>query len=57
MDVFGRVPTCLAHDDPVAILLPLEHRARASAELAANFDRDRDLPLSCDAGLRECHAS
>ena len=45
MDVLGRVAARLADNDPVTILVPLEHRARTDTQTLAHLGRNRDLPL------------
>lgn len=52
MNVFGRIAACLPDDHPVAILVPLEHRARADAQPLAHLRGNRDLTLRRD--LRMC---
>ena len=45
----GRGKTARPPDHDGAILfMPLEHGARADAELLANFGGDRDLTLRCN---------
>jgi len=40
MNVFGRMAACFADNDLIAILIPLEHRARANAQPVAYLGRD-----------------
>src|ERR1044071_4463170 len=52
VDVFERVPACAANDDPFPFLFPFEHGTRSDAQFSSNLNRNRDLPLGRDLGLR-----
>src|ERR671914_2477143 len=45
MNIFGRIAARLPDDNPVTILVPLEHRARTDTKPLAHFGRNRDLTL------------
>ena len=40
VQISGRVPTCTADDDVLAVFVPLQNRARANAKAASYFQGD-----------------
>jgi hypothetical protein len=57
MNVFGRVSAGFADDDPVAVFIPLQHRARTDTEPLAHLRGNRDLALSRDLRMSERHVT
>src|SRR2546425_7653151 len=57
MNVFGRIAARLPDDNPVTILVPLEHRARTDTQPLAHLCRNRDLTLRRDLRMCECHSN
>jgi hypothetical protein len=55
MQVLRGVTAGSADDDFVALLFPLENRARAQAQPATNLDGYGNLALGGQLGLCECH--
>src|SRR5689334_17423163 len=56
MDVFRGVAAGFAHDYPLAVLIPLEHRTGTNTEALSHLRRNRHLSLSRDLGRRQRHA-
>ena len=53
VDIRRGVAMRAPNDDGVALFVPLENRPRRKAELSANLDRNRYLPLCGDAGTAQ----
>src|SRR5271165_4470140 len=55
MDILGRIAPCTAHEDSLALLVPLQNRARTEAELAPDRCRHGNLALCRDFRTSDRH--